>query len=91
LADRPDSVRPNITQGAFTFIRRNRPGRGGLYRSNWRGFFMSGCSSNDKDQGSQKKPDDGWREPPGYLGEAVRRAKLIPSRRDKAAGAGTKS
>jgi len=52
---------------------------------------MSGCSSNDKDQGSQKKPDDGWREPPGYLGEAVRRAKLIPSRRDKAAGAGTKT
>jgi hypothetical protein len=22
--------------------------------------------------------DDGWREPPGWLGEAVRRAKLIP-------------
>ena len=49
---------------------------------------MSGCSSDNKDQGSQKKPDDGWREPPGYLGEAVRRAKLIPSRRDKATETG---
>jgi hypothetical protein len=54
-------------------------------------FFMPGCCSNDKDQGPQKKPDDSWREPPGYLGEAVRRAKLIPSRRDKAAGAGAEA
>ena len=46
-------------------------------------FFMPGCCSKDKDQVPEKKPDDHWREPPGYLGEAVRRAKLIPSRRDK--------
>ena len=32
----------------------------------------------------EKRPNDDWPEPPGYLGEAVRRAKLIPSRRDKA-------
>jgi hypothetical protein len=31
---------------------------------------------NEKDE----VQEDGWREPPGYLGEAVRRAKLIPSR-----------
>jgi hypothetical protein len=29
---------------------------------------------------NEKDEEDGWREPPGYLGEAVRRAKLIPSR-----------
>jgi hypothetical protein len=33
---------------------------------------------NEKDE--VRQPGDGWREPPGYLGEAVRRAKLIPSR-----------
>ena len=44
---------------------------------------MPGCCTKDKDQVPEKKPDDTWREPPGYLGEAVRRAKLIPSRRDK--------
>jgi hypothetical protein len=32
-----------------------------------------------------KDPDDGWREPPGYLGEAVRRAKLIPRRASQSA------
>ena len=48
-------------------------------------FFMPGCCTKDKDQGPAKAPEDHWREPPGYLGEAVRRAKLIPSRRDKAA------
>ncbi len=46
---------------------------------------MPGCCTKDKDQGPAKAPEDHWREPPGYLGEAVRRAKLIPSRRDKAA------
>ena len=42
---------------------------------------------NKKDQGHQQGPEDApeviWREPPGYLGEAVRRAKLIPSRASK--------
>ena len=33
-----------------------------------------------KDREPEKKPDTNWPEPPGYLGEAVRRAKLIPSR-----------
>ncbi len=37
---------------------------------------------NEKDQDREKVPADGWREPPGYLGEAVRRAKLIPGRAD---------
>lgn len=46
---------------------------------------MPGCCTKDKDQGPAKALEDHWREPPGYLGEAVRRAKLIPSRRDKAA------
>ena len=32
----------------------------------------------------KKAPEDGWREPPGYLGEAVRRAKRIPSRASRA-------
>ncbi|HJT44360.1 MAG TPA: hypothetical protein VJ750_12770 [Rhizomicrobium sp.] len=35
---------------------------------------------NEKDQAQQKAMDDDWPEPPGYLGEAVRRAKLIPCR-----------
>jgi hypothetical protein len=48
-------------------------------------FFMPGCCTKDGDREPDKK--DGWREPPGYLGEAVRRAKLIPSRRDKPADA----
>ena len=48
-------------------------------------FFMPGCCPKDKEQEPAKTPQDDWREPPGYLGEAVRRAKLIPSRRDKAA------
>jgi hypothetical protein len=47
------------------------------------GIFMSGCGTKDRDQEPERKPDDSWREPPGYLGEAVRRAKLIPSRRSK--------
>ncbi len=34
----------------------------------------------ENDQDSEQKPMDDWPEPPGYLGEAVRRAKLIPSR-----------
>jgi len=46
---------------------------------------------NEKDQGQRKNPDGSqqafshqeWREPPGYLGEAVRRAKLIPSRAER--------
>ncbi|HKX65218.1 MAG TPA: hypothetical protein VJM78_07890 [Rhizomicrobium sp.] len=50
---------------------------------------MPGRCTKDRDQEPEKKPDDSWREPPGYLGEAVRRAKLIPSRRDKASGAST--
>jgi hypothetical protein len=49
---------------------------------------MPGYCAKDSNQEPDKKPEDGWREPPGYLGEAVRRAKLIPSRRDKAADAG---
>ena len=48
---------------------------------------MPGCCTKDKDQVPERQPDDHWREPPGYLGEAVRRAKLIPSRRDKVAEA----
>ena len=44
---------------------------------------MPGCCAKDKDQEPDHKLDDTWREPPGYLGEAVRRAKLIPSRRSK--------
>lgn len=50
---------------------------------------MPGRCTKDRDQEPEKKPDDSWREPPGYLGEAVRRTKLIPSRRDKASGAST--
>ena len=34
-----------------------------------------------EDEGQDKGRDDGWREPPGYLGEAVRRAKRISSLR----------
>jgi len=49
---------------------------------------MPGCCTKDQDREPEQKPDDHWREPPGYLGEAVRRAKLIPSRRDKAAKTG---
>jgi hypothetical protein len=42
-------------------------------------FSMPACfRANEKQQ--DRNPDDGWREPPGYLGEAVRRAKRIPSR-----------
>ena len=48
---------------------------------------MPGRCTKDRDQTPEKKPEDGWREPPGYLGEAVRRAKLIPTRQDKAAEA----
>ena len=45
---------------------------------------MPACFQPDeKDQGHKQVPEDGWREPPGYLGEAVRRAKLIPSRAGK--------
>jgi hypothetical protein len=32
-----------------------------------------------EDRDREKRPHD-WPEPPGYLGEAVRRAKMIPSR-----------
>ena len=35
---------------------------------------------SQKDREPEKKLDTHWPEPPGYLGEAVRRAKLIPSR-----------
>jgi hypothetical protein len=38
----------------------------------------------EKDQEQDKTPADSWREPPGYLGEAVRRAKRIPSRAKRA-------
>jgi hypothetical protein len=34
----------------------------------------------EEDPERKNAPDDTWREPPGYLGEAVRRAKRIPSR-----------
>lgn len=39
---------------------------------------MPAClrSRDNNDDGDNK--DAEWREPPGYLGEAVRRAKLIP-------------
>jgi len=37
----------------------------------------------EKDLVRDEAPADSWREPPGYLGEAVRRAKLIPSRANK--------
>ena len=49
---------------------------------------MAGRTQADE-QDRKDKPVDDWREPPGYLGEAVRRAKLIPTRRrepDKAGG-----
>ena len=36
------------------------------------------CRPNEKNR--EMDAADTWREPPGYLGEAVRRAKLIPSR-----------
>jgi hypothetical protein len=36
------------------------------------------CRPDEKDL--EKSAADTWREPPGYLGEAVRRAKRIPSR-----------
>ena len=35
---------------------------------------MPGCFRADE---QDENADDGWREPPGYLGEAVRRAKRI--------------
>ena len=38
-----------------------------------------GCAQNDAPEGDMEKE---WREPPGYLGEAVRRAKRIPHRAD---------
>ena len=42
---------------------------------------MPACfSMTEKDRDRDKRPNDDWREPPGYLGEAVRRAKLIPRR-----------
>jgi hypothetical protein len=52
---------------------------------------MPGCCAKDKDQERDKVPDAHWHEPPGYLGEAVRRAKLIPSRRDKNPEAGAQA
>lgn len=39
--------------------------------------MLSKTCAGDDDRNTA--PDE-WREPPGYLGEAVRRAKLIPSR-----------
>jgi hypothetical protein len=51
-------------------------------------FFMPGRCIKDRDQEPEKKPDDHWREPPGYLGEAVRRAKRIPSQRDQIPSSG---
>lgn len=39
------------------------------------------CRRCEKDQ--ERDDADTWREPPGYLGEAVRRAKRIPSRANK--------
>lgn len=39
---------------------------------------MPACfRAEEKDQERDKAPADSWREPPGYLGEAVRRAKRI--------------
>jgi len=50
-----------------------------------RGIIMPICfmtsPSRAKDEERDKAGDDGWREPPGYLGEAVRRAKRISSLR----------
>src|SRR5258708_9711154 len=79
-------VRRNITQGLFTVFRRNAPRLIGLYAPRVMGNRMPACFRLQvKDQGRNKVPnDDGWREPPGYLGEAVRRAKLIPSRANRA-------
>jgi hypothetical protein len=47
----------------------------------WGGvLYMPGCfRANEKDEDE----GDDWREPPGYLGEAVRRAKLIRRRADR--------
>ncbi len=46
------------------------------------GIVMPGCFRGKDQEGRDKVPDDvaphqDWREPPGYLGEAVRRAKRI--------------
>ena len=42
---------------------------------------MPGCLQGRDDNDDADNKDAEWREPPGYLGEAVRRAKLIPPRR----------
>ena len=42
---------------------------------------MPACfQMTEKDRDCEKRLNDDWPEPPGYLGEAVRRAKLIPRR-----------
>jgi len=76
------NLRRNITQRAFTIFNRNAPRLIGLYPLQLLGIAMSIlCRPDEKDL--EKSAADTWREPPGYLGEAVRRAKLIPSRANK--------
>ena len=41
---------------------------------------MPGCLRGRDNSNDADKQDAEWREPPGYLGEAVRRAKRIPRR-----------
>ena len=78
-------VRRNITQQPFTIFRRNVPARLALYPPTGLGIMMPICFMTSrwraKDEGQDQAGDDGWREPPGYLGEAVRRAKRISSLR----------
>lgn len=38
---------------------------------------MPGCGGSNVGQQDDPVEMDDWREPPGYLGEAVRRAKLL--------------
>jgi hypothetical protein len=38
---------------------------------------MPGCCRSIDQQQEREAEEDDWPEPPGYLGEAVRRAKLI--------------
>ena len=76
------NLRRNITQRAFTIFNRNAPCLIGLNPLQLLGIAMPiFCRPDEKDL--EKSAADTWREPPGYLGEAVRRAKLIPSRASK--------
>ena len=84
-----DQVRRNITQRPFTIFGRNLCRSAGLYRLERRGIGMPICFMPGRSSGTDKDEDTAphvapgthpeWREPPGYLGEAVRRAKRIAS------------